>query len=140
MAEHNYTFRTLSELEDLASDRGADLVTPAPYNNLLLLDIDKVISPQAWKEDNEDLLQLLDQFFGIVEIHTWESGGGNLHIRIRLESSVSPEMSTALQAILGSDPFRELLSCAERSQLRENVLFRPLSSPISNLPFSRKED
>jgi hypothetical protein len=50
---------------------------------------------------------LIDEAYGIEEIHTGESRGGNQHFTVTLKRNITPIERIALQAVLGSDPRRE---------------------------------
>lgn len=58
------------------------------------------------------LMRVMTDYFPIESAEAWRSHGGNTHIVLTLTRELSPEARIALQAILGSDPIRELLCLA----------------------------
>ena len=81
-----------------------------PADNELQLDIDSEEQYAVWKKA-ESIIARNAVFTAEVEEAPSSSGLPNRHIRIRLPFDVTPWQRIALQAALGSDPVRELLSC-----------------------------
>ena len=95
----------LSEHPDIvAKELGLRVVLPA--DNELFLDIDDAKSMEHYL----DMLTVLDENNIKYETRATESAGGNNHIYVTLATEVSPQLRIALQAALGSDRKRELLS------------------------------
>lgn len=85
-------------------------------------------------EEFEQLLALacVAMNMAVVERQEWKSKGGNDHVRLRVNRSLTIEQRIALQACLGSDPKREVLSMAraQNGVARPSRLFRPRMSTI----------
>ena len=81
-----------------------------PADNELQLDIDSEEQYAAWKKA-EGIISRNEVFTAAVEEAPSSSGLPHCHVRIRLPFDVTPWQRIALQAALGSDPVRELLSC-----------------------------
>jgi hypothetical protein len=105
----------MSALEEDAASKAAELgleiITPKP--NELFLDIDDAESLTLFHE----MLPILKQMYAVetVFIKPSKSGGEKKHVTVVLGDGVSsPELTTEqrilLQAVLGSDRKRELLS------------------------------
>lgn len=73
------------------------------------------------------LMRALTDYFPVESAEAWRSHGGNTHIVLTMTQELSPEARIAIQAILGSDPIRELLSLARvENGCRDPIaLFRP---------------
>lgn len=91
----------------------------------LLLDLDGGATARL----DERVLERARDLFGVESIETWTSKSGppNQHARVKLSEPLDVATRIALQAILGSDPIRELLALA---RLRNGVvepssLFKP---------------
>lgn len=96
-----YLARVISE--------GYQVVTPLA--NQLQVDIDSAEHYAAFLHSAEVLLRnWKDAYIVDIEDHPSKSGGGRRHITLTLPFEVSPWQRIALQAALGSDPVRELLS------------------------------
>jgi len=72
-------------------------------------------------------LPMVDEMYGIYRIELWESRHGNLHASVRIGYALGRAERVGVQAILGSDPKRELLGmeCARRGE-DSSCLFRPV--------------
>lgn len=81
-----------------------------PADNELQLDIDSEEQYAAWKKA-EGIIARNEVFTAVVEEAPSSSGLPHCHVRILLPFDVTPWQRIALQAALGSDPVRELLSC-----------------------------
>ena len=99
----------MSELSEhpevVAKAKGLVLVLPEP--NQIFLDIDS-------KGDEQHLAEMLECLIDNGEEFDYEkrtvSPGGNLHVYLRTKWALDPLLRVALQACLGSDRKRELLS------------------------------
>lgn len=90
----------------------------------LLLDLDT----EQQRAQYEAVLPHFEQNYAIEEIQSWPSKSGHRHTRIKLYTPISePAMRYALQAALGSDPVREMLSIVRlRNGVPEpSMLFKP---------------
>jgi hypothetical protein len=84
-------------------------------------------------DDDEGMQRFLrylpdvDGLYGVRHLRIWASRSKGRHAMLELEYSLPPFARIALQAILGSDPLRELLAveCSRRSQ-DAIVLFKPI--------------
>lgn len=87
-------------------ENGFDVVYPE--DNQLQLDIDD----EAGLIRFENMLYMVGAYLNIKDynIRTSKSGGDHKHITITLPHPISPVERILLQAILGSDPKREMLS------------------------------
>jgi hypothetical protein len=118
----DYLSRKLAR--DVAEEENLDIIIPD--DNQLQLDID---SDEAYLEARTRLQKLewdLDFEKGTIGIEEFPSRHGNTHIIVTLPFPVTPWQRIALQACLGSDPIRELLSCYRIMYDIENptILFR----------------
>jgi len=90
-------------------------------DHTLLLDMDGPL--------NEVTFARASELFGLVKVDEWPSKSGlpHRHVVVRTEYVLSVEARIALQAIVGSDPMRELMSLARaRNGIGEpNRLFAP---------------
>jgi len=93
---------TMPQLEALAKSK--KLVVVVPLETELILDID------ADRSVNETVLGLLREHFGDAPSLTTISKHGNIHIYIALPEAYCTEARIAMQAALGSDAKREMLS------------------------------
>lgn len=82
------------------------LIIVEPKSNQLQLDIDSPDKP----EEYDSLMSILEQGVGITEEKETISRSGNKHIYITLDRPLSHYERIALQACLGSDRKRELLT------------------------------
>ena len=106
-----------------ALDRGCTVLFGTA--NTLLIDFDG-----DGQKRYEACRPVLDSLFGIEEETRWKSSSreaGHEHLQVRLAADFTVEERIALQAILGSDPMREILSLRNRRQgsIEPCVLFRP---------------
>lgn len=75
-------------------------------NTTLLLDIDTLPALAQF----ERVLPKVKENFGVANVERWTSKSGNAHIKIILSEPFPVTVRLALQAALGSDGVRELLS------------------------------
>ncbi len=83
----------------------ADVIRPTPYQ--LFIDIDSAAAFKVFKEQFELLNEMLLATF---ESKPSKSGGEHRHVIVTMPHKVTPLERIALQAMLGSDLKRELLS------------------------------
>lgn len=106
---------------------GYEVVKRQP--NQLLLDLDSgFIDPGILRRlRSEGLVKRRQQ---------WQSKSGNLHTLITLNRDLSPVEALLLQALLGSDPLRELLGLLRvwNDVPEPSVLFKPAGAEIRELP------
>ncbi len=123
--------RNMEEVEAVAAEQGVVAFYPATYELMLDLDCqDDVIGMDramtlfkltAWKK----VLYKRAGIRVIGELVTTSKSGKGAHVYIALDSSIPSAVRVALQACLGSDLNRELLSICEVMQSSEvsTVLF-----------------
>jgi hypothetical protein len=110
-----------------AQENGWFVVFPAPDE--LQIDIDSAESLARF----EKLISIAQQYFVLLEVSRGPSISGlpdHYHITLRTDRDLDNRTRIALQAILGSDPIREL-----RSLVRDYV-----SDPHPTLFFERKDE
>jgi hypothetical protein len=99
--------------------------------NKLLLDMD---TPDAWVTFKRSLSAFLNHHRVWTQADTWLSQHGNRHLVITLHDPIeSPAERYLLQAALGSDPVRELLSYIDWRRdvtYEPSCLFQPGTSPV----------
>jgi hypothetical protein len=109
-AELSHNATPLSETNDDPNEAAKELglVVVESNSTTLLLDID---SKTAYRQ-TERLLESLNKNLPdlVHSVHQTTSKSGNLHIYIKLNEPLPLETRLLLQAALGSDPMRELLS------------------------------
>lgn len=100
-------------------------------DSTLLLDLDTA----AAREQYERVLPSVQQYFDVTSIESWQSRGGNLHVKLTLGTPRPAYLRYALQAALGSDGvketltlMRELSGCGAQS----SILFRPPRKKLVN--------
>lgn len=113
-----------------AKELNCDVMYGDPHT--LLLDID---SDAAWEQFQRQL-PIVCEFYNVVD-NSYEvlpSKSGNRHVIVRLDATLPLTERLMLQATLGSDPRRELLSAAGFMSGQENpvVLFRPKTKALPN--------
>jgi hypothetical protein len=87
-----------------AAELGLELVVPD--DNTLTIDLDSKVVPTSYF----DAERLLEKFYPIVKRRFTISKSGNYHVYLTFDKRFTITERIALQAILGSDPARELLS------------------------------
>lgn len=124
-----------------AKVKGLEIVLPTAFQ--LQLDIDQPwthhVSDRLTKNTDvievicrnklrirEVLWRLLERA-SIEKWEAWKSSGGNCHVMLTLSREMDLETRISLQAILGSDPMRELLNLSRAWCGAEDpiALFRP---------------
>lgn len=119
---------------------GLVVVTPEP--NQLQIDIDSDVAYAVYKQN----LETLKQFFPVasIEEHPSKSGGEKRHVTITLIKPVMSNMERILlQACLGSDGIRELLSYVQVFDphpilFLENPVTVAMLSPSMPTPIERQ--
>ena len=89
-------------------EEGFEIALPSEFE--LQIDIDSEQHFQAFRDSIGVILRNWDTSGIDIEIHPSKSGLPRRHITITLPFRVTPWQRIALQAALGSDPVRELLS------------------------------
>jgi len=104
----------------------------------LLLDLD---TPESVAQFN-DVLPLVKEFLKVKEVLSWESEHGNQHRLIYLDDDLHVLTRIALQAVLGSDPKREVFAIERiKAGITEpSLLFQPVgitikSDALVDIPF-----
>lgn len=90
----------------------------------LLLDLDSLDALAVF----QFRFPFLRRHFEAEELARWKSKGGKgWHVQIELKKPLNAAWRIALQAGLGSDPFREMASikCLENGMAEPSMLFRP---------------
>lgn len=103
--------------EGMAAELG--LVIVEPRENVLQLDIDT----GAQRDQYEIQRLVLQSIIPILETVATTSKGGKTHLYLCLRDSLSAEARIALQASLGSDPKREILTLRNLRDQRAYPLF-----------------
>ena len=89
-------------------EEGFEIALPSEFE--LQIDIDSEQHFQAFRDSIGVILRNWETPGIDIEIHPSKSGLPRRHITVTLPFSVTPWQRIALQAALGSDPIRELLS------------------------------
>lgn len=119
-------FRNAEEITARAEEFGCDVVWGD--SRTLLIDID-TDHGMAWFERNITIIQ--ERFPGFVaRVEMWTSKSGNTHIKVATGEDLDLLERIFLQAVLGSDPTRELLTWVQMGEAPslddvDVVLFRP---------------
>ena len=121
MSIANLTPEAYQEAISKAQEDGFVVVQGSP--TFLLLDLDDPASEQQYNR----VLPLLQQNLAAIEYERWASKSGKLHILVQLSLPLPITTRIALQAVLGSDSVREMLSILAVSQGVEepSLLFKP---------------
>lgn len=101
---------------------GYEVIESDDFN--LLLDIDRnELGNEFWALVG----MVCDRFGGPGVVDQWKSKSGNLHVIVRVGSPLPAEARIALQAALGSDPWKEMMSLSSFRLGVTNpiLLFRP---------------
>lgn len=112
-AEQQFEYDVNERREDFMArmiSQGFKIVLPA--DNELQIDIDDDEQFEIFSRTSESFAKnwWLDADMPVVEVHPSKSGLPSRHVTITLPFDVTPWQRIALQASLGSDPMRELLS------------------------------
>jgi hypothetical protein len=100
--------RTIQEAHDIATREGLKAVLPESDELLIDLDGEATLNLGVLKALRSTLSSPQDYFDHIL--YTTSKSGSNKHAYIKLYAPVSNEARIALQACLGSDSVREVLS------------------------------
>lgn len=120
-----------SSLAPWRFDEETEEMTTAGFDVLLGDDFTLLLDLDGDVELDARLLDRASELFGVqvdtFEVWTSKSGPPNRHARVKLVNPATVVERIALQAMLGSDPMRELLSLARlRRGVAEPVrLFKP---------------
>lgn len=120
-----------------AKANGLEVIYTEP--NKLLIDLDDEDAQARF----QNMIDMLDDVYGFIHVETWQSKSRKpekQHVVITMSRELSLPERIALQAIMGSDPRRELLSLARHEDVDNPVvLFKPkplmiaeVSSAIAN--------
>jgi hypothetical protein len=96
-----------------------DLIIVEPGPKELQIDIDSPEVPPQFLEQ----LGILQQFYGYASYRKTTSKSGNVHITVTLEKTVTATERIMLQALLGSDIKRELLTLKNYKEGRQQHQF-----------------
>lgn len=119
--EREYFEEIRDESFAAAREKRCEVVIAAPSQ--IQLDIDKpwpsvgghpyhpldVLRMTSGDRSKKVLLRLLE-FVAVLKWEAWESTSGNTHIMLTLSRDLTLHERIAIQAMLGSDPMRELLN------------------------------
>lgn len=86
----------------------------------------KIIGKKIWESFSDEI--------DVLSFTAWRSRHGNTHVVLKLSKDYSIFERIAFQALLGSDPIRELLNWKRAIDGSENpvALFRPLQEEIES--------
>lgn len=112
------------DVQQMADDNNCELVYPE--HNQIQIDID---SEEAW-QTHKELLELYESRFDYIRkcvVTPSKSGLPHRHVTITLNNTVDAVERIALQAALGSDRKRELISLSrlEQGEQRVTRFFEP---------------
>lgn len=106
----------------------------------ILLDLDG----EEAKKRFDSMRSFLDQCFTIMGQEEWtsKSGGDHKHIKLILAGPLEVAERIAIQALMGSDPRRELLTLLNLKNGVENpsVLFKPLTPVKTNTTLEKRRN
>ena len=119
MSEYFHWEEHYNNIKD-AKDSGFEVIYAD--DNTLLLDLDTE-EQEKWYYDN---IKTFEKNFPVEKTEEWVSKSGNKHIAITLKNPTPIELRIAMQAILGSDPIRNICEI-KLSQIKANpiALFKP---------------
>lgn len=132
LTEADYVQYNLEREAEAVKKATADGFTIVRGNeNTLLLDLD---TAQAMKQFNSTY-EMVDSKFGILHQEFWtsKSGGERRHAKLILKTSLSAAERVALQAIMGSDPKREIFAVTKLGHgiAEPSMLFKPPGAVVS---------
>jgi hypothetical protein len=111
-----------------AEEKGFEVVMG--HDQLLLLDLDGEAAQARFHEQ----LELVNRMFGVDGYQKWasKSGGDHQHVLVYLKTPATLQERVAIQAAMGSDPIREILTLirARNGIVEPSRLFRP-KKPIT---------
>lgn len=119
-----YPLETMAEKTAKAEEYNCDLVIADDHT--LLLDLDTPDTQTQYK----DRLTSMKPWLKVDKVTKWFSRNDNVHVQITLSEPLPLERRVALQAVLGSDPKREMVLLREIQETGSAniVLFRPRMS------------
>lgn len=119
----NYNLQ--KERENIENAIAAGMTIIKGNDNTILLDLDT----KAGQKQFLDNLEMVDDKFDAIAIEAWasKSGAGRCHVKLLIRNGANAAQRVALQAILGSDPKREIFGIWKLANGIEepNLLFRP---------------
>jgi hypothetical protein len=129
-----YTLITLDEIGAKATNLNCKVVVGD--RDELLLDIDEAVPFEAWQQVYARQLTMIFSKFGFRHYRWWRSKGGGLHVIVAIRTSLDRNAASCLQALLGSDPQREILTVWEvchggLDYTPNRILFLPNTSTIT---------
>lgn len=111
------TQRSVSDVEDIAANLGLVCFIPTSYE--LILDLDGTTKPgngSSAELNNRVLEVLIENGIDVLSTLETTSKSGNKHVYIRTKKSISRCWRLTIQAALGSDPIKEVLSALRDMQ------------------------
>lgn len=106
-----------------------DLDRPWPSTEPCIDDFGRIMGPllDGYSATAGRLVRSLCEYFTILSAEAWRSHGGNIHVQLTMSQELDPRSRIAIQACLGSDPIRELLSLirVENGCADPIALFKP---------------
>lgn len=116
-----FAINTLEQIEGFAEQRGCVVVEANP--DQLQLDLDSISDVIFYGA----MMSNFQEQLGIVEVDRWYSKSNNTHVVLQLRENTPLETRIMLQACLGSDRKREILSYlyAKNNAPHPVVLFKP---------------
>lgn len=125
MIAEDYHVNTFAEGAEKARAEGLRVVIATPYD--IFLDLDTPEDVKAY-EERLARIQRAASVWGITEQARWKSKSGvGTHVHLR-GAWLEPQEQIAVQAILGSDPVREIIALLRMRQGVTNVsrFFKPI--------------
>ena len=130
-ASETYTKHSIETALAQLRDQGHALEPVYGDEHILLLDLDTFANQMVYTKN----LRYAQRWMELIETDRWLSKSGNLHVVLRTDACLGLRERAALQAFLGSDPTRELVSWFQAKesvlgvpQEDPHVLFRPVNS------------
>lgn len=132
----------MSGASDLTPESVAATIAEAEKNGFmvmhgddttLLLDLDT----KAASEQCARVLPTVLQYFNVIDTQEWKSKSGNRHVKLTLGTPQPAYVRYALQAALGSDGVKEVLTLLrEKSGCEEfsSLLFKPRRKLVNRKP------
>jgi hypothetical protein len=121
---NTYGKTIVDTVERLQQDTGEQFEVVMGELDLLTLDLDSNAALWVYEQN----LKILQEHMVAVETGRWTSKSGEgTHVTVRIEFPMEAEARAGLQAMLGSDPKRELLGYLNVSNRDEEpfALFKP---------------